>query len=74
MFRAIIANNRAGGVYTERRGGYEHMLGRHHDLAITAEQRLAFVTLRNHAAVQLRWRRRTLTEFADAGGRCYGGL
>jgi hemoglobin len=37
-------------VYTERRGGYEHMLARHHDLAITPEQRLAFVTLLSRAA------------------------
>jgi hemoglobin len=37
-------------AYTERRGGYEHMLARHHDLAITAEQRLAFVTLLSRAA------------------------
>jgi hemoglobin len=26
-------------VYTERHGGYEHILAHHHDLAITAEQR-----------------------------------
>ena len=37
-------------AYTERRGGYEHMLGRHRDLAITGEQRLAFVTLLSRAA------------------------
>ena len=37
-------------AYTERRGGYEHMLGRHRGLAITAEQRLAFVTLLSRAA------------------------
>jgi hemoglobin len=37
-------------VYSERRGGYEHMLARHHDLAITAEQRLVFVTLLSRAA------------------------
>jgi hemoglobin len=37
-------------LYTERRGGYEHMLARHHDLAITAEQRLLFVTLLSQAA------------------------
>lgn len=37
-------------VYTERRGGYEQMLGRHRDLAITAEQRLQFVTLLSRAA------------------------
>jgi hemoglobin len=37
-------------VYSESRGGYEHMLGRHRDLAITPEQRLAFVTLLSRAA------------------------
>jgi hemoglobin len=37
-------------VYSEQRGGYEHMLGRHHGLAITSEQRLAFVTLLSRAA------------------------
>jgi hemoglobin len=37
-------------VYTERHGGYEHMLARHHDLAITPEQRLTFVTLLSRAA------------------------
>ena len=37
-------------AYTERRGGYEHMLARHRDLAITAEQRLTFVTLLSRAA------------------------
>jgi hemoglobin len=37
-------------VYTERRGGYEHMLARHHDLAITPQQRLTFVTLLSRAA------------------------
>jgi hemoglobin len=37
-------------AYTERRGGYEHMLARHHDLAITADQRLRFVTLLSRAA------------------------
>jgi hemoglobin len=31
-------------TYTEHRGGYEHMLARHHNLAITPEQRLQFVT------------------------------
>jgi hemoglobin len=36
--------------YTERRGGYEQMLSRHRDLAITAEQRLQFVTLLSRAA------------------------
>ncbi len=39
--------------YTERRGGYEHLLVRHHDLAITAEQRLQFVTLLSRAADQV---------------------
>jgi hemoglobin len=37
-------------VYTERRGGYEHMLARHRDLAITPDMRLAFVTLLSRAA------------------------
>ena len=37
-------------VYTERHGGYEHMLAKHRGLAITAEQRLAFVTLLSRAA------------------------
>jgi hemoglobin len=37
-------------TYTEQRGGYEHMLARHQDLAITPEQRLAFVTLLSRAA------------------------
>jgi hemoglobin len=37
-------------VYSERRGGYEHMLARHHNLGITAEQRLIFVTLLSRAA------------------------
>jgi hemoglobin len=37
-------------VYTERRGGYEHMLARHHDLAIAPDQRLTFVTLLSRAA------------------------
>ena len=37
-------------IYTEHRGGYEHMLDRHRDLAITADQRLAFVTLLSRAA------------------------
>lgn len=37
-------------AYTERRGGYEQMLARHRDLAITAEQRLTFVTLLSRAA------------------------
>lgn len=37
-------------TYTEHRGGYEHMLDQHRDLAITAGQRLAFVTLLSRAA------------------------
>jgi hemoglobin len=37
-------------TYSEQRGGYEHMLARHHDLAITAQQRLQFVTLLSRAA------------------------
>jgi len=37
-------------AYTEHRGGYEHMLARHHNLGITAEQRLQFVTLLSRAA------------------------
>jgi hemoglobin len=37
-------------VYSDQRGGYEHMLARHHNLAITGEQRLAFVTLLSRAA------------------------
>ncbi len=37
-------------AYTESRGGYEHMLARHKNLAITAEMRLAFVTLLSRAA------------------------
>jgi hemoglobin len=36
--------------YTEQRGGYEHMLARHRDLGISAEQRLQFVTLLSRAA------------------------
>ena len=36
--------------YTENHGGYEHMLARHRGLAITADQRLTFVTLLSHAA------------------------
>jgi len=36
--------------YTEEHGGYEHMLGKHRGLAITADQRLRFVTLLSHAA------------------------
>ena len=37
-------------AYTEQHGGYERMLARHHDLAITPEQRLRFVTLLSQAA------------------------
>ena len=37
-------------VYTRERGGYEHMLARHHDLGITDDQRLRFVTLLSRAA------------------------
>jgi hemoglobin len=37
-------------VYTRERGGYEHMLAKHHDLAISSEQRLRFVTLLSRAA------------------------
>ena len=37
-------------VYSERRGGYAHMLGRHRSLGITSEQRLEFVTLLSRAA------------------------
>jgi hemoglobin len=37
-------------TYTEQRGGYEHMLAAHKNLAITSEQRLAFVTLLSRAA------------------------
>jgi len=37
-------------VYTEQRGGYAHMLGKHIGLAITSDQRLTFVTLLSHAA------------------------
>jgi hemoglobin len=36
--------------YTDHHGGYEHMLSKHRGLAITAEQRLTFVTLLSHAA------------------------
>ena len=35
---------------TERLGGYERMIAHHRDLAITAEQRLRFVTLLSAAA------------------------
>ena len=37
-------------AYTEELGGYSHMLAKHRDLAITAEQRLRFVTLLSRAA------------------------
>lgn len=37
-------------AYTEHHGGYEHMLAKHHGLAISAEQRLRFVTLLSSAA------------------------
>jgi len=37
-------------AYTADHGGYEHMVAKHHDLAITAEQRLRFVTLLSQAA------------------------
>jgi hemoglobin len=36
--------------YTEHHGGYERMLARHRDLAISPEQRLRFVTLLSRAA------------------------
>ena len=36
--------------YTDGLGGYEHMLAKHRDLAITDEQRLRFVTLLSQAA------------------------
>jgi hemoglobin len=36
--------------YTQQIGGYEHMLAKHHDLAITAEQRLRFASLMSLAA------------------------
>lgn len=36
--------------YSDRYGGYEHMLGRHLGLDISAEQRLRFVTLLSRAA------------------------
>ena len=37
-------------TYTERLGGYEHMLSKHRGLHITGEQRLRFVTLLSRAA------------------------
>jgi hemoglobin len=36
--------------YSEQHGGYPHMLAKHRDLAITADQRLRFVTLLSRAA------------------------
>jgi hemoglobin len=36
--------------YTEDLGGYEHMMGKHRGLEITADQRLRFVTLLSRAA------------------------
>jgi hemoglobin len=36
--------------YTEEEGGYEHMISKHHGLAITPDQRLRFVTLLSQAA------------------------
>lgn len=36
--------------YTAERGGYEHMLEKHRELAITPDQRLRFVTLLSRAA------------------------
>jgi hemoglobin len=36
--------------YSQRRGGYEHMLAMHGDLSINATQRLTFVTLLSRAA------------------------
>ena len=38
------------GVYTDQRGGYAHMLAMHHNLGITGDQRLTFVTLLSRAA------------------------
>jgi hemoglobin len=37
-------------AYTEDHGGYHHMVVKHRGLAITAEQRLRFVTLLSQAA------------------------
>jgi hemoglobin len=37
-------------AYSEQHRGYEHMLAKHRGLAITAEQRLRFVTLLSAAA------------------------
>jgi hemoglobin len=36
--------------YTEQLGGYPRMIGKHHDLGITPEQRLRFATLMSMAA------------------------
>ena len=36
--------------YTEKLGGYPRMLGKHHNLGISPEQRLRFVTLMSMAA------------------------
>ena len=36
--------------YTDKQGGYPHMLGKHHDLGITPAERLRFVTLMSLAA------------------------
>jgi hemoglobin len=36
--------------YTANHGGYDHMIAKHRDLAITPEQRLRFVTLLSQAA------------------------
>jgi len=40
--------------YTTGHGGYEHMLGKHRGLRISAEQRLRFVTLLSRAADEVR--------------------
>ena len=37
-------------TYTTDHGGYEHMLAKHHGLAISSDQRLRFVTLLSTAA------------------------
>jgi truncated hemoglobin YjbI len=36
--------------YTDELGGYERMLGKHHDLAITPEQRFRFASLMSHGS------------------------
>jgi hemoglobin len=41
-------------AYSEELGGYERMLARHHNLAITGDQRLTFVTLLSRAADEVR--------------------